>query len=106
MRSIRCYPAVAEDEQAQRHLAITHGVIALKTKFSSTADETFDAAVAELVERGYLSLGHHLVVVQSGRRPIWRSLSSHIIHARRVEERHLPEQQRKELADARGSCSE
>lgn len=54
----------AENDQLQRHLALVHGVVALKTKFAASADESFDGAVRELVSRGYLTLEQNVVIVQ------------------------------------------
>lgn len=43
----------------------------------------------ELVARGYLGAGQLVAQVMSGRKPIWRSSSTHSILVRRVEQKHL-----------------
>lgn len=43
------------------------------------AEETFDAAMQDLVARGYLGSGQLVTLVMSGRKPIWRSASTHSI---------------------------
>jgi hypothetical protein len=43
------------------------------------AEETFDAAMQELVSRGYLGADQLVALVMSGRKPIWRSASTHSI---------------------------
>jgi len=43
------------------------------------AEETFDAAMQALVARGYLGPGQLVALVMSGRKPIWRSASTHSI---------------------------
>lgn len=72
-----CCPA--DNPQVQRHLTLYHGVIPLLLKFTTSAEETFDAAMGELVARGYLTQGQIVALVQSGKRPIWRSASTHTI---------------------------
>jgi pyruvate kinase len=69
----------ADNAQVQRHLALSHGVVALSLTFSESAEETFDAAIRLLVHLGYLSKGRLVAIVQSGRKPIWRSANTHII---------------------------
>lgn len=60
-------------------MTLYHGVIPLLLKFTTSAEETFDAAMGELVARGYLTQGQSVALVQSGKRPIWRSASTHTI---------------------------
>lgn len=76
---IKCCVPVTDNEQVQRHLAVYHGVIPLLIEFFPDAEATFDAAISELVRRGYLDKDRLVAIVQSGRRPIWRSASTHII---------------------------
>lgn len=81
--------ACTDSEAVQRRLALYHGVTALQLDFLETADETFDAAISMLCQRGFLWEGQLVAVVLSGSKPIWRSASTHTIQVRRVEERHL-----------------
>uniref|UniRef100_A0A383VLV2 Pyruvate kinase n=1 Tax=Tetradesmus obliquus TaxID=3088 RepID=A0A383VLV2_TETOB len=81
--------AFTDDAQVQRHLALYHGVIPLLLSFSDDAEATIDAAIAALVARGYLAKGQVVTLVQSGKRPIWRSASTHTIQVRRVESKHM-----------------
>ena len=80
------YPifAFTENEYVQRRLAIYHGVTTIKTPFAQTADETFERAIEELRLRGHVSPGQQVAIVQSGRKPIWRSASTHTIQVREV----------------------
>ena len=86
------YPVFAftDNAQVQRHLALYHGVVPLVISFADSAEETFDAAISELARRGYVQPDRLVAIVQSGRKPIWRAASTHIIQVRRVEKRHLP----------------
>jgi pyruvate kinase len=68
----------------QRHLALYHGVIPLLLEFTDDAETTIDAAIAQLVARGYLSKTQVVALVQSGKRPIWHSASTHAIQVRVV----------------------
>lgn len=69
----------ADSPQVQRHLTLYHGVIPLMLTFTDSAEVTFDAAMSELVARGYLTQGQIVALVQSGKKPIWRSASTHTI---------------------------
>jgi len=81
-----------------RHLSLRHGVVPLTTeRFGETPDDAIDAALRELVARRFLGAGDTVVVALAGRRPIWKQLSAHSIHARRVETRHLSAEQQKAL---------
>eukprot|EP00878_Enallax_costatus_P034408 GHUV01038145.1.p1 GENE.GHUV01038145.1~~GHUV01038145.1.p1 ORF type:complete len:380 (+),score=99.32 GHUV01038145.1:515-1654(+) len=84
--------AFTDNPQVQRHLTLYHGVIPLLLTFTDSAEATFDAAMSELVARGYLTQGQIVALVQSGKRPIWRSASTHTIQVRRVESKHLGSQ--------------
>ena len=76
--------AFVEAAAVQRRLALYSGVTALKLDFGPNADDTFDAAIAELKARGLVVGGQQVAIVQSGRQPIWRSASTHAIQVRRV----------------------
>lgn len=52
--------------------------------FLLLAEETFDGAMQELVSRGYLGPNQLVALVMSGRRPIWRSASTHSIQVTAV----------------------
>jgi hypothetical protein len=81
--------ACTDSDAVQRRLALYHGVTALQLDFLDTADDTFDAAISMLCQRGFLQEGQLVAVVLSGSNPIWRSASTHTIQVRRVEEKHL-----------------
>jgi len=53
-------------------------------EFLPDAEDTFNAAMEILKDRGFVSGGQLLAVVQSGRQPIWRSSSMHGIQVRPV----------------------
>lgn len=76
--------AFTNDRRVQQRLAIYHGVCALYMPFSSDAEDTFNQALAMLLQRGKVRLGEDVALVQSGRQPIWRSESTHHIQVRRV----------------------
>ena len=80
------YPiyAFTESESVQRRLALYNGVTALRMPFAPSADDTFDAAIAELKARGYVRGGQQVAIEQSGRQPIWRQASTHAIQVRSV----------------------
>lgn len=73
-----------ESEEVLRRLALYHGVKALAMEFADTAEETFDRAMELLRVQGYVRAGQQVAIVQSGRQPIWRSTSTHIIQVRMV----------------------
>ncbi|CAD7703687.1 unnamed protein product [Ostreobium quekettii] len=81
------YPifAFCEDEAVQRRLAVYHGVTSIRMRFEATADASFERALEELRLRGHVSPGQQVAIVQSGRKPIWRTASTHTIQVRRVE---------------------
>jgi len=65
-----------------RHLALYHGVIPIFMEFLESAEESIDAALRELVRRGFLSRNRLVAIVQSGRTPIWRKRHTHAIQVR------------------------
>ncbi|GMH40110.1 hypothetical protein BSKO_08014 [Bryopsis sp. KO-2023] len=80
------YPifAFTENLTIQCRLAVYHGITSIKMEFADNADETFERAIAELKRREYVKDGEFVAIVQSGRRPIWRSASTHTIQVREV----------------------
>jgi len=46
--------AAADNPQVQRHLTLYHGVVPLLLELNPDAETTFNAAISELVTRGYL----------------------------------------------------
>ncbi|KFM29270.1 Pyruvate kinase isozyme G, chloroplastic [Auxenochlorella protothecoides] len=80
-----------ENEAVQRRMALLHGVTAIYTRFSEKAAVTFDAAIEELKQRGYVKGGQLVAIVQSGRQPIWRSSSTHSIAVRAVPRDVVPD---------------
>ena len=49
-----------------------------------------DRAIQELKERRFVVGGQQVAIVQSGKTPIWRSASTHVIQVRMVERDPLP----------------
>lgn len=47
-------------------------------------------AIQELKERRFVVGGQQVAIVQSGKTPIWRSASTHVIQVRMVERDPLP----------------
>jgi len=69
--------AFTDNEKVQRLLALYHGVEAFKIDFLPEAEPTFTRAMCLLRNGGFVSVGQLLAIVQSGRKPIWRSASTH-----------------------------
>jgi pyruvate kinase len=74
--------AVTNSPEVMRRLALYHGVVPIAMEFSPNAEETFAAAMALLKTRGLMRAGEEVVVLQSGKQPIWRSERTHIIQVR------------------------
>lgn len=55
------------------------GVQTFKCTFAPGAEETIDDAMQVLKQRGEVAPGQLLAIVQSGRKPIWNSKSTHNI---------------------------
>ncbi|KAI8477423.1 MAG: pyruvate kinase [Monoraphidium minutum] len=85
------YPifAMCDNEEVMRHLALFHGVVPIPMQFLDSDEDSFDAALRELVRRGYLSRNRLVAIVLSGRTHIWRRRHTHSIQVRRVEKHHL-----------------
>ena len=73
-----------DNEDIQRRMALFRGVTSFFMQFSESAETTFDRALEDLKERGHVQGGQLLVLVQSGRTPIWRSSSMHAAQIRQV----------------------
>lgn len=62
--------AAADNPQVQRHLTLYHGVVPLLLELNPDAETTFNAAITELVTRGYLRkvgrASHHCVALNVG----------------------------------------
>jgi pyruvate kinase len=82
---------VATDStDVQQRLTLYHGIVPLYVPSLAQMglEQAIDGALAELLCRGLLKPREHVVVVQSGRRPIWRAASTHVIQLRCAEKRH------------------
>jgi hypothetical protein len=66
----------------QRAERVPDTCIAAAAAAAAAAEETFDSAMQELVSRGYLGADQLVALVMSGRKPIWRSASTHSIQVR------------------------
>lgn len=53
-------------------------------EFLPDAEDTFNLAMQILKDRGFVSGGQLLALTQSGRKPIWRSSSTHGIQVSSV----------------------
>ena len=73
-----------DNEDVQRRLALYRGVTAFLTYFSESAEATFERALMELKDRGFVKGGQLLVLVRSGAKPIWRSAANHAVEVRQV----------------------
>jgi len=73
-----------DNEDIQRRMALYRGVTSFFMQFSEGAESTFDRALEDLKEQGFVQSGQLLVLVQSGKQPIWRSNSMHGVQIRQV----------------------
>jgi len=74
-----------DSKTIQRRLALYHSVMAFHMEFLDDAESTYDAAVRNLSERGFVQYGQPLVVVRGGPTPIWSKKSpSYAAHIRHV----------------------
>jgi pyruvate kinase len=53
-------------------------------EFGASAEETFARAMALLKTRGLMQAGEEVVMLQSGKQPIWRSERTHVIQIRPI----------------------
>ena len=74
--------AVTNNATVLRRLALYHGVVPIAMEFGASAEETFARAMALLKARGLMKAGEEVVMLQSGKQPIWRSERTHIIQIR------------------------
>lgn len=78
--------AFSETPAVLRRLALYHGVTPLHLKFLESANSTIESAIDELKKRSLVEGGQQVAIVQSGKKPIWRSAHTHVISVRRVPE--------------------
>lgn len=79
--------AFTDERKVQRRLALYHGVRPIITTFLDDGEKTFCDALLLLQKRGLLKVGEEITIVQSGRTPIWRSESTHLIQVRKAGDR-------------------
>ncbi|KAL9268166.1 Plastidial pyruvate kinase 2-like protein [Drosera capensis] len=76
--------AFTNEKRVQQRLALYQGVCPIYMEFSDDAEDTFSKALKVLQKQGMVKEGEEVALVQSGRRPIWRSPSTHNIQVREV----------------------
>eukprot|EP00246_Nothoceros_aenigmaticus_P005083 TRINITY_DN16924_c0_g1_i1.p1 TRINITY_DN16924_c0_g1~~TRINITY_DN16924_c0_g1_i1.p1 ORF type:complete len:599 (-),score=87.73 TRINITY_DN16924_c0_g1_i1:344-2140(-) len=76
--------AFTNEVRVQQRLALYQGVRAVYMDFSDEAEDTFSRALAILQKQGMVQEGEEVALVQSGKKPIWRSESTHHIQVRTV----------------------
>ncbi|KAL2922141.1 Plastidial pyruvate kinase 2 [Bienertia sinuspersici] len=76
--------AFTNDKRVQQRLALYQGVCPLYMEFSDDAEETFAEALTLMQKQGMVKEGDEIAIVQSGKKPIWRSPSTHNIQVRKV----------------------
>ncbi|XP_042436847.1 plastidial pyruvate kinase 2-like [Zingiber officinale] len=76
--------AFTDDERVRQRLALYQGVCPMYMSFSDDADTTFTDALGLLQKLGMVKEGEQVALVQSGRKPIWRSQTTHNIQVRKV----------------------
>ncbi|KAJ7534293.1 hypothetical protein O6H91_13G088400 [Diphasiastrum complanatum] len=84
-RPVNTVFAFTTDKKVQQRLAMYHGVQPIYLSFSDDAEKTFFEAISLLQKQGKLKAGQDVIIVQSGKQPIWRSNSSHHIQVRKVQ---------------------
>ncbi|CAH9140897.1 unnamed protein product [Cuscuta epithymum] len=76
--------AFTNEKRIQQRLALYQGVCPIYMDFSADAEETFTNALSLLKKQGMVKEEEQVALVQSGRQPIWRLQSTHIIQVRKV----------------------
>ena len=76
--------AITNNATVLRRLALYHGVVPIAMEFGASAEETFARAMALLKTRGLMQAGEEVVMLQSGKQPIWRSERTHVIQIRPI----------------------
>ncbi|KAL9240504.1 hypothetical protein vseg_014714 [Gypsophila vaccaria] len=76
--------AFTNDKRVQQRLALYQGVCPIHMQFSDDAEETFTEALTLLKKQGMVKGGDEIALVQSGKKPIWRSPSTHNIQVRTI----------------------
>ncbi|XXG89933.1 hypothetical protein AAC387_Pa12g1818 [Persea americana] len=76
--------AFTDDERVRQRLALYQGICPIQMQFSDDAEDTFAKALSYLQNQGMVKEGEEIALVQSGRKPIWRSQSTHNIQVRKV----------------------
>ncbi|KAH0460530.1 hypothetical protein IEQ34_011193 [Dendrobium chrysotoxum] len=71
-------------ERVRQRLALYQGICPIYLQFSDDAEKTFTEALSYLQKQGMVKEGEQVALVQSGRKPIWRSQSTHNIQIRQV----------------------
>ncbi len=74
--------AITDNADVLRRLALYHGIIPIAMEFTSSAEETFARAMSVIKERNLMRAGEEVVVLQSGKAPIWRQRCTHTIQVR------------------------
>ncbi|KAG0490616.1 hypothetical protein HPP92_007479 [Vanilla planifolia] len=76
--------AFTDDERVRQRLALYQGICSIYLQFSDDAEKTFAEALSCLQRKGMVKEGENVALVQSGRKPIWRSQSTHNIQVRKA----------------------
>ncbi|XP_020577583.1 plastidial pyruvate kinase 2 [Phalaenopsis equestris] len=76
--------AFTDQERVRQRLALYQGICPIYLQFSEDAEKTFTEALSYLQKQGMLKEGEQVALVQSGRKPIWRSQSTHNIQIKKV----------------------
>ncbi|KAH7446706.1 hypothetical protein KP509_01G069700 [Ceratopteris richardii] len=79
--------AFTNERKVQRRLALYHGVRPIFTTFLEDGEKTFCEALKFLQVHGLMKEGDEITIVQSGKTPIWRSESTHLIQVRKAGHR-------------------
>lgn len=76
--------AFTNEKRVQQRLALYQGVCPIYMEFADDAESSFSDALSLLKKQGLVKDGEEVALVQSGRKPIWRSPSTHNIQVRTV----------------------
>ncbi|XP_026660944.1 plastidial pyruvate kinase 2-like [Phoenix dactylifera] len=76
--------AFTDEERVRQRLSLYQGVCSISMQFSDDAEKSLADALSYLQKQGMIKEGEEVALVQSGRRPIWRSQSTHSIQVRKA----------------------
>ena len=71
--------AFTNNDIVLRRLSLYYGVVPVKMEFSDSSEETFGRAMAMLKQHKFMEPGQLMVLLQSGKKSIWRNAEEHLV---------------------------